>query len=440
MPDAVSIALTILAFIFVISLLVFIHEAGHFLLARWRRVWVHQFALGMGPALWKRRIGQTEYSIRAFPIGGYVRMAGEDRLSEEDQAVPPELLFPRKHPWERMAIVAAGPLANIFSAVLIQMAVSAAFGGVPYQEVAGFSKVSPARESLQIGDRIAAIDGQFIYSQAQAIRLIRGSGGKSLQIQVLRGDRTYEFDMTPAWDETNGNYVIGTYFVYSGKSIIRTLDGNSALARAGLKPGDRIAAVDGVAVFTWNQFAQQVAQALSGTQAVQLTVQRAGQTLTTTLDLKDEANLEMALNGSQPVLEMRPVSLAQLFTVGFGQIPDFFFMVQETLRQIFTGQRRPDQALSGPVGIANILGQSLKIGPIAFFAVVVALSLSLGFLNLFPFPALDGSRIVFTLIEMILRRPIPPEKEGMLHYLGFIVLIGLILFITISDIRRLFSP
>jgi regulator of sigma E protease len=449
-----NVVVQIIAFLFVIALLVFIHEAGHFFVARWRRVWVHQFAVGFGPAIWKRQRGETEYSIRLFPLGGFVRMAGEDRLSEEDKSVPSDRLFTSKKPLERMAIVAAGPLANILGAIALQIAIVGGFG-VYYQEVAAFSETSVAKDKLEIGDKIIEIDNQLIYSREQIQRLIRSSQGTPLGVKILRGDihtdgQLLEFTIAPKFDAESGVYRIGTYFAFAGSTNkIQSLDPNSYLGKSGLQSNDRILEAGGHKVYSASQFLSQLDQAsATPTKSLHLQVSRNGQIIPVTLDVSKldpsdpdayKQEISNLLQSFKPEFVSRPVGFAQTISIGFAQIGDALIQMYETIRQIFAGRASAGDSFSGPVGIANIIGQSINLGWMPFLGIVALLSLNLGLINLFPFPALDGSRIIFILIELIIRRPIPPEKEGMVHYVGFILLLALILLVTFNDIRRLFS-
>ncbi|MBI1743307.1 RIP metalloprotease RseP [Candidatus Acetothermia bacterium] len=540
-----QIVITILAFLFVIALLIFIHEAGHFLVARWRRVWVHQFAIGFGPAVWKRQTPETEYSIRLFPLGGFVRMAGEDRLSEEDKAVPHARLFTSKRPWERMAIVAAGPIANILSAIILQIVIVNGFG-IAYPEVGGFQKYpaaldlkvgdeikdSPAFGILDVGDKIVEVNGQLAYSTSEIQRIVRSSDGSPVYLKILRGQEIKELKLQPIMtDNADGSYYrILTYFSYpvdtskimklkkdsffeknglkegdtiaevNGVSVnswkqvkhqleqalaspqpitlkilrekqtttvtinltgqtsptlfagcqpetigfqfgsttdrIHSLDKSSFLETAGLMAGDRFLAIDGKQVSSAMQLAARIDEALEGPGVANVKISRAGQESTITLNLKEQTLLSV-FRGFGPEQVYRRVGFVQAIAIGFSQIGDFLVLMYDAIRSIFAGRASAGDSFSGPVGIATIIGQSLSIGLMPFLGLIALLSLNLGLINLFPFPALDGSRIVFILVEMVIRRPIPPEKEGIVHYIGFIVLIAFILLVTFNDIRRL---
>ncbi len=437
-----NVVIQIVAFLFVIALLVFIHEAGHFFVARWRRVWVHQFAVGFGPAIWKRQSGETEYSIRLFPLGGFVRMAGEDRLSEEDKAVPADRLFTSKKPVERMVIVAAGPLANIIGAILLQIIIVGSFG-VGYTEIMKVTEKSPAQGQLESGDKIVEINSQMIYSREQMQRIIRSSEGRNLHIKVLRGEiatpaETKEFDIATKWDKEAGAYRLGIVFAFYGSTNkIQSLEPDSFLAKNGLKAGDHIVAVDATKVYSASQFMNIVETAIKEKNyAMHLQASRNGEALTIELNLANQ-EFSQILAGYRPEFLSRQVGFFDMVRIGFAQIGDAIALMYETIRSVFSGKSSASEQFSGPVGIAGIIGQSISLGLMPFLIIVTLLSLNLGLINLFPFPALDGSRIVFILVEMVIRRPIPPDKEGMVHYIGFIILLALILLITFNDIKKM---
>ncbi len=435
-----TLVVTILAFIATIAFLVLIHEWGHFFAARRFGVWVHQFAIGMGPALWKRKRGETEYSLRLLPIGGYVRMAGEDRESEEDKAVPPERLFTSKPAWQRMIIVLAGSVMNIIAAIFIMIAVVAIFG-LPYLQVAGFVSIAPDRPSpaegyLQIGDKIERVQNETIYSIAQLQRVIRATGANPVEIEARRGDELVKATVTPTWSDRDGRYIIGVNFApFSTASKIAALDPGAFLAQQGLQAGDRILSVNGIAV----QSFWQVRDLLLKNERAVLLIERGGERLTLApISLVGRTEKEI-LEGLTPELWQRRPHLLEAIVLGTQRSWDSVVALYNAVRDIFAQRLSPGQALSGPVGIAGILGQALQFGWVTFLSIVALLSLNLGLFNLLPIPALDGSRVVFLLIEMVRRKPIPPEREGMVHYIGFIVLMGLIVLITYNDIMRLFG-
>ena len=345
-----SIIITLAAFLITIGFIILIHEGGHFLVAKLTGMWVHELAIGFGPPIFRFRIRETRYSLRLLPIGGYVRVAGDETSAEEDAEVPQERLFPNRPPWSRMAMVLAGPLSNIMAALLIMVLVVGLIG-IPYLEVYQVGEGSPAAEFLQPGDQIIAIDNRPLYFLAQLQQAVQrqGEAGLPVALEVQRGEQVLHFSIRPIIDE--GRYIIGVYFTGSG----------------------------------------------------------------TTHRVPFPTNIAVG------AIWMKEVVVAQYLG----------------LKAIFTGKVPAGEALTGPVGIASLVGRYFAQGLLPFLTLVALLNLLIGMLNLVPFPALDGSRAAFILYELVRGKPIPPEREGWVHYIGFIILMGLLLLITYNDILRL---
>lgn len=345
-----SILITLGAFLLTIGFIVLIHEGGHFLAAKLTGMWIHELAIGFGPPLVRFRVRETQYSLRLFPIGGYVRVAGDETSGKEDAQVPPERLFPNRPPLSRMAMVFAGPLMNIIAAVGIMVSVVGLIG-IPYLEVSDLIEGGPAEGVLKPGDRILKVGDRPIYfaGQLQGAVQQRGEAGEPVRIEVQRDDQILNFSLQPILEE--GRYIIGVYFTGSN-------------------------ATRGVPFPT---------------------------------------NLGIGL------LWVKNVIVAYYFG----------------LKGIFTGEVPAGEALAGPVGIASIVGQFVAQGLLPFVTLVALLNLVIGFLNLIPFPGLDGSRIGFISYELLRGKPIPPEREGLIHYIGYVILLGLMVLITYNDILRL---
>lgn len=346
----ISILITIIVFAFTISLLVFIHEGGHYLVAKRAGVWVHEFAVGFGPTIWRRKWGETQYALRILPLGGFVRLAGEEAQSEEDQQVPRDRLFTAKPPLTRIGVVLAGPLANIVVALLLMIAHTSIFG-VPYVTITEVAAGSPAQDMLQSGDKLVQLNNEEIYFTGQIQEIVQESEGRPLEAVIERQGERVKMTVTPYLDQSKGLYLIGVV-------------------------------------------------------------------------------LQEAHRQSQGLFES--------VTIGFKRIVDLLVRLYGGIKRVVTGKTNAGEAFRGPVGIANILGWSITQGLYQFFLMVALLNLVLGVFNLIPFPALDGSRIVFALYEMVRGKPISAEKEGWVHYVGFIILMGLIVLITWQDIQRLF--
>jgi regulator of sigma E protease len=342
--------ISLLSFLVVIAISVLIHESGHFLLARRCGVQVHEFSFGMGPPLFSRRRGETLWSIRAFPIGGFVRLAGmEEERGEE--ACDPERSFSSKGPWARFAILAAGSVANL------------------------------------------------LLAWGLTVLLLMGRG-------VMDLDSARIGELMPGYPAE----------------------------RIGLLPGDRITRIDGHAVTDWESMAKALKTAAERG-PVELLVDRNGTELHFRTPVPLDPTHKARLLGIRPGL--RRYGPLEAATNSFSYS---FRMGWEILRSIgglFLG--RGSGEVTGPVGIATMAGDAARQGFWTFLSFLAVLNLHLGLLNLFPFPALDGGRLFFVLGEAIFRRKFPEQWENRIHYLGFLLLLAMILFVTWKDLIRLFG-
>lgn len=431
--------ITLLVFVGTILVLVGVHEGGHFLAAKLAGVYVEEFAIGFGPKLLSFRKGETRYSVRAIPFGGYVRMAGEDREVTSSEIKADRLLY-NKPPFTRILISLSGPTANLFTTLLIAVLALWAFG-TPIIQVEDVIPGMPASAVLKSEDRVLSIQGHAIYNSETLSRLIQQSGGEPIDILVERNGESKEFTVRPQFDPIEERYVIGAYFW----PVIRTnklalLDPSSPFSLAGLKENDRIVAVDGEATHTAVAIVGRVDELLP-TDSITFTVLREGGQLeiflsTTGFDLNQSlAGIAFANLG----ITYRRPGFAAGFVLGAGQFSDYVHMIVEWVHAILTGQVTVSETIAGPVGIARLLGEGIKQGPNIFLWLFSYLSLSLGVLNLIPFPALDGSRAAFGLYELVFRRRISPRTEGMIHAIGGLIIIALMLLVTYKDIVKLFQ-
>ena len=520
---------TFLIFGFTISLLVFIHEGGHFLVAKWAGVWVHEFAIGFGPAIFKKKKGETEYTFRILPLGGFVRMAGEETQNEEDEEVPADRLFSAKSPWARMAIIFAGPIFNIVFAVMMIIAYVGIFG-TPYIEVVDVNPIGPSASVFESGDKIISLNGEEVYFVEQIQGILQSTGGQEIDAILLRGDEEVATRLQPYWDDASARFLIGIYFRYplnqiqsipatsqllaenvlqdgdvvlavngtptlnrhevadalhvaidAGDDVVVRLQreeqdiadttfasslttheeidqitwfDNAPLAATfptisrmeedgflyghGLRTGDLIESINGQPFYSSVSLLKGVLFSLAQDGQLELVVQRAGQIESIQVDISNMLAADVIAGTFFENAQRNPESIFASAWIGIKRIGDIMTSLWLGIRAIFTGQIEASEAFRGPVGIANILGWSLTQGFDRFFQLVALLSLVLGVFNLVPFPALDGSRIVFIFYELVRGKPFPPEKEGWVHYIGFILLMGLIVLITWQDIQRLF--
>jgi len=429
---------TLLVFLGSIFVLTGLHELGHFLAAKAFGVYVKEFAIGFGPRLLWRRLGNTRYSIRAFPIGGYVRMAGEDR-QETDASIPADATLYSKPPYVRAMISFAGPFANLAGASLITLAVVWSFG-FPMQQVAEVIADSPAEAVFIPGDRILSMDGRRIFGMDDVTDAIQGSEGAPIAVNVLRDNDRQTLTITPEFEEDEARWIVGAYFLpttYTNE--ISSLEPAAAFRVLELQPGDRIVALDDAPVDT----------------AIDLLVAFEGQTgrAEGTLGvLRDNELFYVSLSRADTTVELlfsgvtfvdlgetkhRP-GLGAGLRLGAEEFANNIVLLATWVRQLIGGEVSVGESVSGPIGIARLLGQGARMGALVFFSLLTFLSINFGLFNLIPFPALDGSRIVFALYEWIRGKPIPPEREGLIHAAGFLILLGVMVLITYQDIVRFF--
>ncbi|MDI6870387.1 MAG: RIP metalloprotease RseP [Bacillota bacterium] len=359
--------LPVLAFIFVLGLLVLAHELGHFAVAKGVGIKVEEFALGMGPRLLAVKGRETVYSVRLLPLGGFCRMAGEDAaggaLSVE--RMPPaerERQFGAKPPGQRALVLTAGPVMNFILAGLVYAVLFGSYGiPVAWVEGAVVGDVSPG---------------------------------------------------TPA-------------------------------AEAGLLPQDRILSVNGVAVRTWEEMAALIER--SPRRPVELVIRRPGRAgvlrLTVTpqrLPRPDRPEGIGFIGVIRQSDEVKRVGPGEALRLGFLQAWHVLVAMLGGLWQLVTG--KVAGPLTGPVGIARMTGQAARYGFNSVLELTAFLSINLGIINLLPIPALDGGRLVFLGVEVVRRRPVNPEREGFIHFLGFALLMLFLMVVTLKDLERLLFP
>jgi len=443
---------TLVAFLAALTLLIFVHELGHYLVARWCDVKVLRFSIGFGRPLFSWRVGpdRTEWTIAAIPLGGYVRM-----LDERDTAVGPipvdELprAFTRKTLAQRSAIVVAGPLANF----LLAIALYAAMGWIGTQEPApvidepaGGTPAAIAR--LQGGDRLLAVDGAPVRSwndvrlkllepvierRETELRVARDGGSSLLRIDT-RG--------LPA-DEAERDFLrtLGLRLA-PGKVVIGNLVGGGAAERDGLLVGDELAAVAGSPVRRGSDVIERV-QASAGS-PLGFTVVRGREELTITVT-PDAVQLAAGADrvgrigaGLQDRILMETVRYGPLESLGHGvrQTWEMSLFSLRMLGKMLMGELSL-RNLSGPVTIADLAGQSVRVGWLAYASFLALISISLGVLNLLPIPVLDGGHLVYYALEAARGRPLSERFVVITQKAGLAIIMMMMALALFNDITRL---
>lgn len=421
---------TFIVFVGTILLLVGVHEFGHFLAAKLLGIGVLEFAIGFGPALWVRKRGKTRYSLRIFPLGGYVRLAGEG--PEMGEFLPEETYYGRPA-WTRFVLALAGPTFNVILALLVAFS-AFLFIGLPRLRVAGLVPGKPAENVLQIGDVILALEDQPVWSLEDIGSIIQKKAPEAVNFRILRGDHTQEVPITPVYSPEDGRYLVGGYFQPDVALLeVEKLQALSPLSAAGLRPGDVIVEACGTPMRSLSEWYDLL---LKGCRAIKV---HRGETV---LSLELPENIENVFAGVEfrrlPLVYGR-VGAGQAGGLAVRQVGEAFFAIAVALRAMLTRQIPPAEAVSGPVGIAGLIAAGLALGPLVVLLLIAVISVNLALFNLLPIPALDGSRMLFALFEMISRRRISPKVETFVHTLGFLLLLALLLLVTARDVLKLFG-
>jgi RIP metalloprotease RseP len=424
--------------ILALSVLIIVHELGHFLVAKASGILVHEFSLFMGPKLFSVKKGDTTYSLRAIPLGGYVRMEGEEEASDNERA------FNRKPILTRIAVIAAGPIMNLVIAVLFFFIVYN-YSGYSTSKINEIADNSPAvTAGLQKGDKIVSYNGKKVYDYMDEMLFVYASKGSKADISYERNGKPYTATITPVVYPETTRYILGfTPKAADGtdSNLVDSVSKDTPAEKAGIKSGDRIVQVNDAKITNRQQLNDYLLA--NKDKPVDVIVNRDGKPLT----------ISQITPMNQKTPEQYYIGFDFTTEKGnfFDTLKQSFISCYSTTRQMFynlvwlINGTISSKNMMGPVGIVSSIGTVVKQSPGVMEAVINLLSFSalisinLGVFNLIPFPALDGSKIILMIVEKIRRKPIPPEKEATISLVGFAILIFIMIFATSNDIMRLFN-
>jgi regulator of sigma E protease len=446
--------LVIVRFVVVIGILILVHELGHFFVARWTGVGVERFSIGFGPVLLRWRGKETEYALSAIPMGGYVKMMGEESPLEGGGAptYDPARAFALKPLWARFLIVFAGPAMNLVLAAAIFAVVLAAMGRPVWSPTIGrVNDGSPAAAAgLRDGDTIVAVNGQPVTYWEDVESAVARSGGRPLELRVRRDGSELTTSVTPrlrvvidpifresreAWDISAGLQAL---------PLITSVGPRSPAEKAGLKSGDVVVQAADQALRSPDDLLDIIRARPEKTFA--MVVERDGKrlTLTVTPDAVKERSAtgdEVTVGKIQAGLGLKaerfePYGVLGAAWHGIVRTWDMTALTAKGLWKLVSRQLDLSN-IGGPIQIATETTRQAHEGLLSVALFVAVISVNLGVLNLLPIPMLDGGHLLFFVIEAVLGRPLSLRKREVAQQVGFVLLMVIMVFALYNDLTRL---
>ena len=424
----------IIVAILIFSLIIIFHELGHFLLAKANHITVTEFAVGMGPILLKTTRGETTYALKLLPFGGSCSMLGED---EEETG---EGSFNSKSVWARMSVIAAGPLFNLLLAFLLSIIVISYAGSGPARVIEVAEGSPEAAAGLEAGDVITSYNGRHISlgKELNTTVSMHGIPTDQIRLTVKRDGETKEIVYAPTVTES---YRLGfSYDDDEDGALIVSVEKGLPMEEAGVQAGDVVTGIDGTSIGSSQDLMDYLADHPLTGESVTLTYRHNGSerqaVMVPEISSYASLNFSYCLREDQSSLGILKYSVLE--------VKYWVEMVIDSLGMLFTGEYHLSD-LSGPVGVVDAIGKSIDSASpygivmeiMTALNMAILLSANLGVMNLIPFPALDGGRLVFLVVEAARRKPLKRDVEGMIHFGGLILLMVLMVYVLINDVGRI---
>ena len=445
---------TILAFLFILAFSITIHEFGHFLIAKLFKIPVEKFSIGYGPPLIRKKIGETDFRIAYFPLGGYVKIAGEDEgtitqkkhtgedaesavkhrnaegteHTETKKAVPD---FYEAPIYKRVLIVLSGPLFNIISAAFVFMIVIGIYGLLinPYTNVDIEPDTYADRAGLMTGDSIIMVAGSGVSTWDELYEILEDNRNKEIKIGLIREREHVEKKLTVKIDSLGIMPLV--------PPVLGSLKLDGPAQKAGMKPGVRIVQIGDEQINSWNQMIEIV----RGAKGIALDfvwredglIKRAEITPIAFYDPVAEDTIGQI--GAVMPLERKHVPLAEVVSLSIQRSGEVLWLTLKTLYQLIVG-RISRRAIGGPIAIAKLSGESVRWGFENLLGLLAIISINLGLINLFPIPALDGGHVVIAIIEALRKKRFSHRTRLIIQQVGYVLILLLVIFVTFNDITR----
>lgn len=420
---------TIVSFIIALGILVFVHELGHFLVAKRAGIRVERFSLGYPPKMIGFTYGETEYCISWVPFGGYVKVAGMADVGTDDTTGAP-WEFPSKSVGQRIGVIAAGPLMNFLFAFCAFVLLYNVYG----IDTIDSTRVNPEkgsiaeRRGLQDGDLILSVDGAPVSNAYELSEALELSSGAGVSLEIERDQQLVTLEL-PASDD-DGDYGLRLLLPTTVGNVI---DGMPA-ADLGLEPGDRIHLVAGTPVATWTQ----MREAISGhpDEAITISWQRDGRVMEGAITPQGVGEGEDRIGqiGISPHSSTTAVGFFEATQLAMRNVVASSGLILEFLGRIY--QPENYNQVGGPISIAKMAGDTAERGTRDYINFLAQLSVNLAILNLLPIPVLDGGHLLFLAMEAVRGRPPSLRLREISQQVGLVVILFIMVLVTFNDLNR----
>lgn len=450
---------TILAFLFILAFSITIHEFGHFLIAKLFKIPVEKFSIGYGPPLIRKQIGETDFRIAYFPLGGYVKIAGEEEgeirdktpeaiqgdqstdkaIQDEDKTMQGTVgaegggvaSFYEAPIYQRVLIVLAGPLFNIISAFFVFIIILIGFGMLinPYMNIEVETNGAADKAGLMNKDSIVTVAGIATPDWEEMFEVLSEHNGQEISIGLVRNGEYLQKKMLVTLDSIGIQPLV--------PPILGSLKLDGPAHKAGMEQGDRVLKIGDIEIESWNQMVDTVRKSVEipldfvwlhdGVQ------KRAIITPTGVYDPITEDTIGQV--GAIMPLQRRNVPLSQVVSMSATRSIEIIWLTLKTLYQLIIG-RISRRAIGGPIAIARLSGESARWGFENLLGLLAIISINLGLINLFPIPVLDGGHVVISVIEAIRRKRFSKRTRIIIQQIGYAIILLLIVFVTFNDITR----
>lgn len=430
---------TIVAFLFILAFSITIHEFGHFLIAKLFKIPVEKFSIGYGPPLIRKKIGETDFRIAYFPLGGYVKIAGEDEGDlTQKETESTEVKQSENKPgfydapiYQRVLIVFGGPVFNILSAVFVFFIVLWGFGLLvnPYMKVEVYEGSAAANAGIIENDSIIAVAGERVSTWDELLDVILENDERTVTIGLVREGTFMEKKLQVDLDSLGLMPLV--------PPVLGILKRDGPAHKAGMKSGNRVLEINGKGIQTWDQMVNTVRISIdTPLHFVWQDNDVVKDAIITPISYYDPTTKDtIGQIGATMPLERRRLILTDAIALSVQRTGDVIWLTLKTLYELILG-RISRKAIGGPIAIAQLSGESARWGFESLLGLLAIISISLGLINLFPIPALDGGHIAIAIIEAIRKKRFSQRTRMIIQQVGYAIILLLIVFVTFNDITR----